>query len=545
MNTLSKYIQMMLESKFPQSYLLSSDDFVRFLKDVGLDLEKEDLEFYDKTGIIKPVLKLKKQKVNETFPKYPMIMSDIFSLQEYYRNGLAEIVEDEYFPWQSYKDEHEQSVILYYHPFQFLPMRTLRMGLEPRLKPSYFENKLKDIKKDFDFYKERITNLVNIRRKRYEEFWTPRLGLLILLDQAYGPWVKPFKANVLSDPKSYLNKWNLWRMNEFTPDEILNISNLSIKEIKDWYETVAVEGDWMDPLSNWYVLQRIVKDSMKMRLKGPALYAQHCYRLAKILSYFIFDLTGEKMYEPDDIMDGNGHGMWKSRVYGDPFDYTTKQTRIRILDTFLIERPFRAGIIFEGDTEQVVIESILNALRVDKERDGFFLYNAKGQKNIIHNLKSLYHISKLQEIELFLILDNDEDATRVQDQLKNYIKRENITIWSKDFEFDNFGVEKILVELNIILKSKDIQPLSNAQVSETLENSNRTPMNVVSSTLNQRSGVKLDEIISKKELAQKLISSRSIDIASERFEGEGWKPKLPIEVVLNKIFRKMPNRTFA
>jgi hypothetical protein len=95
-----------------------------------------------------------------------------------------------------------------------------------------------------------------------------------------------------------------------------------------------------------------------------------------MLSQFIYELTGEKMYEPDDVMDSNGHGQWKYHIYGDPFDYTTTKTQKKILDAFLIDRLFRAGIIFEGDTEQAAIESILNALRIDKQRDGFFLYSS-------------------------------------------------------------------------------------------------------------------------------------------------------------------------
>jgi len=536
----------MLNSRFPQSYLLSNNDFIRFLKDTGLELRIDDLEFYDKKGIIKPALKFKKQRVYKQFPKYAMTMGDIFSIQGYYKNGQAKLVADEYTPWESYKDDdHEENTIIYYHPFQFLPIRGLRNEIEARLKPTYFESKSKNIQKDFELMRDRVTNSVNINKKHYEEFWIPRLGLLILLDQAYGPWVKPFKANVYLNPKSYLKDWNAWRGNEFNPEEILKTTNLSIKEVKDFYEFVALEGDWVDPLSNWFVLQRIIKESMKMRLKGTALYAQHCYRLAKILFYFIFDLTGEKMYEPDDIMDGNGHGQWKNQVYGDPFDYATKKTQKRILDMFLIERPFRVGIVFEGDTEQLVIESILNSLRIDKEREGFFLYNAKGQKNIIHNLKSLYHISKMEEIELFLILDNDADAARVQEQLKDFIRGENIKIWTRDFEFDNFGTDKILTEVNNILMAKGIQQISNSQVSEALEKSGKSLMSIISSILNQQSGIKLYDVISKPELAHRLITSRAAEIARERFEADGWKPKLPIEVILNQIFQKFPNVSFA
>lgn len=541
MNKLSSCIKAMLSSRFPQSYFLSSNDFIRFVNSIDLDLSINDLEYYDKVGIIRPALRLKNEEVRK---KYGIVSTDIFSFQDYYRNGLIELVEEDYQAWNSFKDDLEEGISLYYHPFQFLPIRRLRMGLEPTIKPAFFDN-IQNIEKYFASLKVRIQEHVSSSKKSYEQYWIPRIALLILLDEAYGPSVKPFKINIYSDRTSYFKEWNEWRQKSFKPTDMLKISNLSIEEIKQFYEGIAVDGDWVDPLSRWYVLQRIIKTSMKMRLKGPALHAQHCYQLARLLSYFIYELTGEKMYEPDDIMDGNRHGEWKNRVYGDPFDYTTKKTQKRILDTFLVDRPFRAGIIFEGDTERVVIESILDALRIDKERDGFFLHNAKGQKNIVHNLKSLYDISRMEDIELFLILDNDEEAKHIQDQLKNFIKSENIKIWQKDFEYDNFGPEIILNELNDILKAKGFRKISKEEVSDLLNKSNKVLMNVISNIVYQENGVKLHELFSKRELAEKLISARSVEIEKERFEGDGWKPKLPIEIVLNEIFQKFPSVSFS
>jgi hypothetical protein len=418
------------------------------------------------------------------------------------------------------------------------------MGLVPKLKPVSLE-RIKNFQELFEKVKSETLIGIAGSKKSYEEFWIPRIGLLIMLDEAYGPLVKPFKLNIYSNHKAQVEQWNKWRQSVFNPRDILKNSNLTIENVKELYEGVATEGEWMDPLSKWFVLQRIIKESVKMKLKGTALYAQHCYQIAKMVYYFIYDLTGEKMYEPDDIMNGNGHGQWKSRVYGDPFDYTTKKTQKRILDIFLIDRPFRAGIVFEGDTEQVVIESILTALRVNKEKDGFFLYNARGQKNIIYNLKSLYDISKKEDIELFLILDNDERAACVKDELKNLINRQNIKIWKKDFEYDNFGIDTLVNNLNANLVTKGYRVVSTSDIKQLLKKSNKVLMNVVSNAVFRENGVKLDDILSKSELAKKLIAARVLEIEEERFEGNGWNPKLPIEKVLNEIFHKIPSISFS
>lgn len=235
---------------------------------------------------------------------------------------------------------------------------------------------------------------------------------------------------------------------------------------------------------------------MLLRLKNDAFHAQQCYELSWMLAYFIFDLTGEKMHEPDDIMDANGHGFWKKNVYGEPFYYTTIKTQKNILDRFLIDRPIRAGIIFEGITEQIVIEEILRAIRVDKERDGFFLYNAEGQSNIVKNLDALYDFTKSQDIENFLILDNDNHARKLEDQLKMKIKDENIYKWEKDFEFDNFGIDTVVYEINKILTGKEYSfQLSKEEIEDEMLKDDKVLMLTIKKILKNQN-IHFDDVIS-------------------------------------------------
>jgi hypothetical protein len=96
---------------------------------MGQQHNEQKLEFFDRTGIIKPVVRLRRQKKENNFPKYEMTVTDIFTLKEYYyKTGSLELY-NEYEPWSNYRDEFEENTILFYHPFQFLPMRRLTMGL--------------------------------------------------------------------------------------------------------------------------------------------------------------------------------------------------------------------------------------------------------------------------------------------------------------------------------------------------------------------------------------------------------------------------------
>jgi hypothetical protein len=511
---------------------------------MGQDFNNTKLEYFDRIGIIKPIARLRREKVRDTFPKYEMMVTDIFTMKDYYyKSGLLQLHND-YEPWSNHKDEFEENTVLYYHPFQFLPMRRLMMGLSFNFSAESLE-KLEDFEKSFRSMKDILESHVITSRKSYEEFWIPRIGLLILLDEPYGPYVKEFKSNPYIDSTTYYSEWQKWRSKIFNPRTVLDKCNLTVQQVKEFYNSVAIEGYSMDPLSNWFILQRIVNDSSLFRLKDNALYAQYCYKLAWMLAHFIYDLTGEIMFEPDDIMDGNRHGEWKKKVYSDPFDYTTMKIRQSILDTFLITRPFRAGIIFEGATENLVIESIIKALRVNKERDGFFLYNAKGQSKIAYNLQALYYISRIEDIELFLILDNDNDARGILDELKMYVKTDNVKIWQRDFEYDNFGVDRVADEVNLMLKSKGFNAIPKEQITNELNASNNTLMNVMARIFRDQHETKFHEVISKRTLAEKLFNERSAEIESERFGGDGWKPQLPIEIFLNEIFHKIPKHSFS
>lgn len=545
MNELGKYIDIMLKSKFPQNSLYASDKFLRFLNDMGLKITLEDLEYYDEKGILKPVARLTRAETGNQFQKYETILGDIFTLKNYYyKNGSLEIVKDEFYEWKTYKDEHEKRVFLYYHPYQFLPLKNLLGGSSFKLDGKFFE-RVDDIPKAFADMKDIILNNLSSSKQSYEKFWIPRIGLLILLDEPYSlPSKGSFKLDTNQNSDGHLSEWIEWRQKTFKPEQILNACNLTIDDVMKFYEIVAREGRSYDPLSSWFTLQRIIQRSMLLNLKKDALYAQMCYDLSWMLSNFIFDLSGQTMLEPDDLMDGNHHGEWKKKVYGDSFDYETKKTQKEILDKYLAYRPIKAGIIFEGETEEVVIDSILKAIRVDKVRNGFFTYNANGQSNIVSNLNALYDLANLENIVLFVILDNDEMAKKMKGILEKNIKLGNVTFWTGDFEYDNFGIDSVLAEVNVQLKERLMKEINKKDVLSKLNSAN-VLMSAIDTVCKEHNGIKIADVISKKTLAQKLMAPRLNEIEKERASSQGWKPKLRIEFTLNEIFRRIPRTTFS
>ena len=363
-----------------------------------------------------------------------------------------------------------------------------------------------------------------------------QIGLCILLDEAYLPDLGHFRSKI--GEKSFYEEWVSWRTGKFQPKKLLEQTNSSIEKAIQLYKTYTAFAIGKDPLWKWYILIQIMRPSRRKELKGEALLAQEYYDLAYMLGNFIFDLRGTKMLEPDDLWDGRS-GTWKSHIYGEPFDYKTKKTKNNILDKFLIERPLKLGIIVEGDTEELIINLILDKIHVDNKRSGFFIYNAKGQGNIKANLRVLFHLSNLNEVRLFLILDSDIDSDKIKDELKDFVMEDMIHKWKNDFEYDNFGIQAVVDTINRILSAKGYNPISLSEIESEVSN-DKVLMKVIRNVFGRENKKGLEDIISKKHLAEELASERLKEIEKERNTEEGWKPKLSIEIVLQKIFYKIP-----
>ena len=252
------------------------------------------------------------------------------------------------------------------------------------------------------------------------------------------------------------------------------------------------------------------------------------------------------MPEPDDVCRSDS-GKWKDRIYGEPFDYDTKKTQNQILKYFLVDRPIELVIIVEGETEEKVIELILEARGVDREREGLFVYNIQGQDNLLH-LKPLFRVSQLIDIIIFGMVDNDRNANHKIQKMKQYArdlgyeKDIRIHIWDRDFETDNFGIEKVVRKVNQILCEKGYSKIDPLEVESRMKRTRDALIKSVEKEIwrvNVTRGIKSGKIISKPRLAQLLIEDRLKEIQIEN--EPDWISKLPVEIELKKIFGLIPS----
>jgi hypothetical protein len=537
-NDLSVYLRHILDSRYPQSNLYRVSEFLAFLHKRGITITKDELEYYDKKEIIRPVLRLHRQPANEGSNKYSEVNTSMFGLKECLGTGLVTFpANGDFQPWRNYLDNGEEKVMQFYHPFQFVLIRYSTAGNNISVYPSNLE-KLDPInfKSILNSLQNHSSRLIAGSYKRSIEF-TPKLGLLLLLDEAYGPLVKnmKFQSNAT---EAY--DWNTWREGEFSPKQILERAGMTIEETKELYLDLSNTGYNIDPLANWFPLLQLMKRSAISKLEGTALLSQNYYTLARMVSHFIYEITGEKMLDPDDSSEGS-RGKWTTKIYGAPFDYSSRKTRNNILDNYLAVRQFRLILVVEGQTETAIINKLLEVLGICPDRAGLIVHNLEGQQNIRMNLQTIYYLAGKDFIEVFTILDNDQESAEII--TKNNIDADRYHKWSRDFEYDNFGTEVVLDYVNLMLKSSGLKELLMEEVVEELSQNNGGLVHIIERLISKKNKIKY--LISKRSMCESLMSKRFSEIEFTRKEGKNWEPSLPIERVLRRVLEKFPELSFA
>jgi hypothetical protein len=243
---MSKYVDIFLRSRFPQQNLLNPKDFLSYIKKRGFHNSIEELEYYDKKGLLRPVLRLRRPKEQG---HYIHLEQDIFSLQEYHKSGLTEFpMPDDYSPWSQYHKESEDIVPLY-HPYQIFQIDNIGQSLTVSIDGRDFEQD-SNPQEFYDNIKQLVLKRIVQKKKIIDETMIPQIGLCILLDEAYLPDKGNFRSKV--GESSFYEEWATWRTGKFQPTKILVQTNFSIQKVIQLYKTFTAFAIGKDPLWKWY-----------------------------------------------------------------------------------------------------------------------------------------------------------------------------------------------------------------------------------------------------------------------------------------------------
>jgi len=442
----------------------------------------------------------------------------------------------EYVEWDQYRDGYEESVWLYYHPFQLVLVHRFTNQTRLLLTADYLSEPTttNSLAKAREFWRTRMEAMARISKTL-----APRIGLLLMLQNAYMPFVEERIHSNPLDPESF-KRWIAWRNSDFDANEVHRRCGLSVEAIKDWRDSLAADGQMVDPLARWYVLRRIVNRNRLEQLEDKALLAHEYYKMTYMLDMFLKDITGKSQLEPDDLMDGR-QGKWKKDFFGDPFDYSSDLTQRNIINYFLRKPLVRIHIFVEGDTEEAVLPSLLDAFGTSPEGEGMAIHNLNGTGGLdSQNILSMLLWAQKEAVPCYVIVDSREGAEKKISYLvgMGLLKEGYCRIWGKNFEEDNFDRQDYIEVVNEELRNRGMEPVDVAKVESEVDR--KGLLKALDDVYYIDEGQRLlDGVLSKKSVALRIFSMRRAEIRAE-VESGSYHPRLPIEQVvldIEKIYR--------
>jgi hypothetical protein len=540
------YFETLFTSTYPQFELLSVEDFVKYCEKLDIRICKTELEYFDKKNLLKPIVSVHRRKINESLPKYEYYHSHSSLLVELYKRGIVQDYHKITFrPWNDYLDGNENTVWLFYHPYQFIIVSELKKFSSFTLSfQSVEENDIDNLLNQLRKYKEDVGGKIERKLQRNNSLFQD-IVLLILIQNLYNPENEEFTGN------PYVNMDLEKQQRDFLTNrkqialDIFNRTKCSYDHIENLHENICQNGQINDPLRLWFPLLQLIKKDRIEKLTEKAKIAQEYYKISKLLKCFVFDLFEIELPDPDDVADGD-KGIWKKSIYGSPFNYTTPEIQFKIKDHYFINPDYKTVLVYEGETEDLIIKELFKKLNIANNE--IILLNLKGQTNIRWSNTSVELFKDYLGMDIHVIMDNDGQVNAMkQDCMKIGIAPNNFHIWNRDFEFDNFGVSKTINRINklIITRNKNkpgpnqLNLINKQKIIDRLNNDKQLGlMSAIKQEYKQinNASIYLD-LIKKPSLAKILFDSRLKTIAKERKNGN-WIPTLPVEKLINEIFIK-------
>jgi hypothetical protein len=433
------------QEAFYQNFPLEVDKFIDYCKERGINVNRRYLEYLEKEGLFRPIMRVDSYYVNNTADRK----------KKYETGHVIDPCQKEFVPWNNFYEKREryreEIVHSYYHPYQIY---SLNRVLETRSRALT----------RFNIIPQNDESVVNIRKK--EKFMSDYL------------------------PNNLYERWYDFQK-RIVQKEIVSALGLETKDIDDYRGLIGSYGLFIDPLKEWYDLIKYITYGKRQKLKGKALLAQDFYIISDMLALLLEDLTGKKQLETGSISD-TMRGRGKVRVYDKELNYVDRDVLIKLLREYGINPRPRLVLIVEGDTEEVAFPIIANAMGIPLERYGIQIINIQGVDKhpreliVHHSTPDIYQEDKEYYIhpertKVFLIFDNEgnkgswikkfiknpnkeiegmmEDVLRsIKQKKKNTsAKTEEIFhkhtvkyyIWTNSFEYDNIlDNEELSSELN-------------------------------------------------------------------------------------------------
>jgi hypothetical protein len=517
---------------------LSSNAFIKYCNERGLDVSREDLEQFERLGLFYPVAKVQHPQ------SYFWYRND--HVHTLFEGGLLwQPLTRPFQPWSSFKDEQNQiQVESFYSIFQCYPLQRLLQAIQLfQLSPAKLITlTLSQIhsayKKKFRA-KEWILEEHKVRNK-----FDLAAAICQVISNAYYPQTQSDRRTIRVTSSHFVGGWE-WETyrRKWNAVEALNDIGIEVGVLKGLCYGLQVDAEQVDPLVRWHELVRFVSVDKKQRLRGDAQLALLLYSMHEMLNIFHEEITGTKVFlgetSPDkrDFIYGKG-------VTQNPLEYLEYLAN----EFHLNPRP-RLILVVEGDGEynefprladEVLGYSFPEAGIEVRNLGGIGGFTGSQKRDKYGALEKYIDHNHDNQTYVYVVLDNEGGASQVKNALvkkqselmkkRKVTRDEYIQIWNDSIEVDNFSWADIARALTEYCDHDHEFTADEVEASFQPVGGQPRKGNPLESLLNQQTGGRYS--LNKVRLLH-ILCGYIISSTQEEFERK-WS-KSPIIKILNTV----------
>ena len=343
---LKKFIE---EERYLQNPPLRTKDFIDFCKKRGIETDEHELEFFEKEGLLYPILRVENPKNSIGNHNYITILFQDFekdlTRQLFKENKIIDPSKVDFKPYSTFKDKElkfgNERVSNYYSSFQIHWLLILKESYSFKVdligdKHSVYSylTRLNGFKasdafsiNNFNDFKEGLEKESNIGLGKFLFNFEKKKGILkndyviferfleffLSIQEYYYPFGKSASRTIIIKQNSNPNSVDWWekRLN-FDPQKELETLNEDIKEVSFFYwlfskrsmDILGVERD--DWIQLWKNLAWNEKDELKGDIRLGIEYLQWALMLKKFMEDYcekeILDVDEIRSIAPEDII---------------------------------------------------------------------------------------------------------------------------------------------------------------------------------------------------------------------------------------------------
>ncbi|MEA2104187.1 MAG: hypothetical protein U9P79_06065 [Candidatus Cloacimonadota bacterium] len=565
-------LQQLIEKEyFIQCPFLATGQFISYCKERSVDTSREQLEQLEKLKIFTPFVRVKIPKIKtkieyiENGTKYKdlgILKNDekwegdikeeyahFWFEKSYAENWLEEgILWDplsrEFTNWENFYDhDRHEFIISYYSIFQCYTLYNIIRSTKMELRAEWwYTYSSEDIIRLTGQISNWAKNAIDAHKKNGARGEKASIFCQILSNR-YFPKTQTDRRTVnLSIPSHYHDwSWHEYCRN-WNPNTIVEDLGIDVKNIEKLHQLVSLDAKFADPLERWYGLISFVSLEQKKKLKGKALLAQLLYSMEHMIRLFYKELTGEKLFPPNENI------TWKQdKLYGDGVTNNDLQYLEFLANQYHLNPRPKLILVVEGEGEEAQFPRLSNELfGYLFSKLGIEIVNIHGVPGFTGKkgidkygaLEKFIDFNHNRQTIVYIVLDKEGRTTTIKNKLiktsskfysgRYVTKSEYIHLWErKTIEFDNFSYVEIAQAMSEL--SKGAYLFIPDEIEKCERQLQTKEADYLSRLFNEKTGYDLP----KPELLR-LLCDYIIENAKNEFDNEGI-PLRPVLKVLHRV----------